>query len=387
MKYLDQLNRGELRDKKVVLRVDFNVPITEGGDQQSEIGKRKLRIEESFRIKAHQETVDFLINNGAKILLISHLEAINSFGPIVKEIEEILGQTLTLVPHSELDSLDRLFKTCPVLLLDNIRQDPREKQNDSSLARELAAGFNFFVNDAFAVSHRAHASVEKLAGFLPAFAGFLIKKEMSQLSAVLQAPARGKIIVLGGAKISTKLPVISNFSDKADKILIGGALANNFFKAQGFKVGSSVIEEAVVLSFLSSPREREKLILPQDIIVSTKGSSRAESSAVKNLEFSQLIADIGPQSRQNFTTLIRQAQMVIWNGPMGLAEEEVFAQGTKEVAKAVSEAPLSVVGGGDTIALLDRWGMLKNFSFVSTGGGAMLDFLAGKKLPGLEALK
>jgi len=249
LKFIERLNKKELDGKKVLLRVDFNVPVDEG------------EIVEVFRIKAAKETIDYLLENGAKVVLVSHIEAIGSFNPLVEQIGEILGRTLTLVPLSELDSLDNLFNASPILLLDNIRQDRREVENGKEFARELVAGFDFYVSDAFAVCHRNHASVSAITEYLPSYAGFLIKKETQNLSEAIMAPAEGKVLVLGGAKISTKLPVIKNFLDKAEKILIGGALANNFFKTKGIEVGKSVVDETVV--DVASP----KIVLPVDIVV------------------------------------------------------------------------------------------------------------------------
>lgn len=370
LKFIERLNKKELDGKKVLLRVDFNVPVEEG------------EIVEIFRIKAAKETIDYLLENGAKVALVSHIEAIESFNPLVEQIGEILGQTLTLVPLSELDSLDNLFNASPILLLDNIRQDRREVENDKKFARELSAGFDFYVNDAFAVCHRDHASVSAIVEYLPSYAGFLIKEETQNLSEAIMAPAEGKVLVLGGAKILTKLPVIKNFLDKAEKILIGGALANNFFKAKGIEVGKSVVDETVV--DVASP----KIVLPVDIVVTDNKNSKAGVNVMPlgDIALNQMIIDIGPKSAEEFAKIIEEGEMVIWNGPMGLSEVEEFANGTEIVAQAVALARKSVVGGGDTIAAANKFGLLDKYGFVSTGGGAMLEFLAGRKLPGLEAL-
>ena len=369
LKFIERLNKKELDGKKVLLRVDFNVPVEEG------------EIVEVFRIKAAKETIDYLLENGAKVALVSHIEAIESFNPLVEQIGEILGRTLTLVPLSELDSLDNLFNASPILLLDNIRQDRREVENDKEFARELSAGFDFYVNDAFAVCHRDHTSVSAITEQLPSYAGFLIKKETQNLSEAIMAPAEGKVLVLGGAKISTKLPVIKNFLDKAEKILIGGALANNFFKAKGIEVGKSVVDETVV--DVASP----KIVLPVDIVVTDNKTGKAGNvMPLGDIALNQMIIDIGPKSAEEFAKIIQEAEMVIWNGPMGLCEVEEFANGTEIVAQAVALARKSVVGGGDTIAAANKFGLLNKYGFISTGGGAMLEFLAGSKLPGLEAL-
>lgn len=370
MKTIDQLGKNELNGKKVLLRVDFNVPVMAG------------KIAEVFRIKVTRETINYLLENGAKVVLVSHIEAVESFGPIVEQIGEILGQTLMLIPFSELNSLNDLFNASPILLLDNVRQDKREIENDKEFARELSAGFDFYVNDAFAVCHREHASVSAITEYLPSYAGFLIKKETENLSEALKAPAAGKIVVLGGAKISTKLPVIKNFLDKAEKILIGGAIANSFFKARGIQIGASVVDDTVVDVF--SP----KIVLPESIVVTEDktGKSGATSMPLGNIAPNQMIVDICPEFAEKFAEIIKGSEMAIWNGPMGLSEIERFAQGTKIIAQAVASASHSIVGGGDTIAAADKLGLLDKYGFVSTGGGAMLEFLADEKLPGLEAL-
>lgn len=381
IRFIDEIKPEEWQGKKVLLRVNFDVPVDE-----------EDRITESFRIQSHAETINYLLSAGAKVALLSHLGSSRGFDGLIEQFGEVLGHTLTLVPLSELDSLPLLFKASPLLLIDNVRQDPREEDNDPTFAKELAAGFDFYVNDAFAVSHRPHASVVAIAKILPAYAGLLVKKELQHLTGVLMAPAEGKVVVLGGAKISTKLPVVKNLLDKAEKIIIGGALANNFFKAQGFKVGSSVVDDSVVLTFLTDQevkgQSETKIVLPKDIVVFAKGEREAtKPSPLQDIGFSQLIVDIGPESAELFAKIIKNAKMVIWNGPMGWFEHEPFAKGTEIVAKAVAKASKSVVGGGDTLAAITKLGLENRFGYVSTAGGAMLAFLAGERLPGLEALK
>ncbi|MBI2062769.1 MAG: phosphoglycerate kinase [Candidatus Yanofskybacteria bacterium] len=374
MKYLSDLKKQELNGKRVLLRVDFDVPILNG------------KIVEDFRIKSSKESLDYLINYGAKVLLIGHLghDTSNaSFGPIVEGLGEILGYTLTLVPHSELPNIDVLFAAGQTLLLDNIRQDPREIKNDEGLAVSLSKGFDYFINDAFAVTHRNHASVVAITKCLPSYAGFLIKKETENFKQAMESPVEGKILVFGGAKISTKLPVIKNFLDKAEKILIGGALANNFFKVRGIDVGASVVDDDFLLNI-----ESEKIILPEDLLISDdkSGQSGGEIQQVKNIDPGHLILDIGPETAKHYTEIIKAAKIVIWNGPMGLSEIDAFAGGTRKIAEATASASKSIIGGGDTIAAVDKIDLLGRYSFVSTGGGAMLEFLAGNKLPGLEVL-
>jgi 3-phosphoglycerate kinase len=378
MKLLSSLQKQELENKKVLVRADFNVPVTDG------------KIEEIFRIKALKETTDFLLENGAKVAIVSHIESIPNFLPITEQVGEILGQVLTLVPLSELKSIGSLFENCPTVLIDNIRQDSREMENSEGFARELAEGFDFYINDAFAVSHRNHASVLAITNFLPSYAGFQMEKEIDNLCRALNEPAEGKIIVLGGAKISTKLPTIKNFLNKAEKILIGGALANNFFRFQGLKTGKSLVDEES-LNLLSELYESgiivKKIILPIDFVVAkNKEVETSETKITGDVDEEEAILDIGPETAKKFAELIEEAKMIIWNGPMGFFEIDKFALGTKSIADAVTMVKQSLVGGGDTILAVEKLGLLDKFSFVSTGGGAMLDFLAGKKLPGLEVL-
>ncbi len=370
IKYIDE-NPQDWLGKKVLLRVDFNVP-AKGHNSGN-----------NFRVRSHRDTVDFLLGAGAKVLLVSHITAADSFNLIVESLGLSLGQTLTMIPHEELSSLGNIFKACSVVLLDNIRQNDGEEQNDDQLAQNLAKRVDVFVNDAFSVSHRPHASVVNIIKYLPAYGGLLLKKEIKNLTGALAAPPVGKTLLLGGAKISTKLPVIKNFLNKADHILIGGALANDFFQAQGYEIGASVVD-----STISPDIDTNTVFLPIDIIISDEKSGRSltQVSGVKNLLPGESILDIGPETAKYFGDIIKKSTLVIWNGPMGLSEIDQFAKGTKDVAEAVSAAKNSIIGGGDTITAVDKFGLLDKYSFVSTGGGAMLEFLAGNELPGLKAL-
>ncbi len=372
IKYLSEINKNELAGKKVLVRVDFNVPVK---------GKE---IEENYRVKAHKETIDYLIDKGAKVLLISHITTIDSFNPIVESLSLCLDQVITMVPLAELGSVDTLFQVSPVLLLDNIRQDKREEKNDMEFALDLSKGFDFYINDAFSASHRSHASISAIAKILPSYGGFLMKKEIENLSKALSEPAEGKIVILGGAKISTKLPVIKNFLDKAEKILVGGAIANNFFRAQGFETGISVVDDTI-----SADINNPKVILPEDFITSGDLSGKDFPSyhkEISDIPKSEAIVDIGTKTIDNYNQIISQSSMIIWNGPMGIGEIKQFAAGTNAIAAAVARISNSIIGGGDTIAAVDKIGLLDKYSFVSTSGGAMLEFLAGEKLSGLEAL-
>lgn len=369
MKKIQELE--DLKNKKVFLRVDFNVPISNG-----EVG-------EKYRIKSHKETIDYLVSAGAKIALVSHIE--KNFKDIVGKIGEILGHQLVF----EEDILNPKLEN-QLTLFENIRRYEGEEINDTGFAEDLAKNFNIYVNDAFSISHRNHASVSAITKFLPSYAGFLMGRELSNLEKVLKAPAQGKTIILGGAKISTKIPVIKNFLDKAEHILIAGALANTIFRFKGFNVGQSVVEDSGVEQILKETDWNDaKIVLPKDITASEDRSGKTfpEVMPVKDLKESQMILDIGPETIKEFSKIISDSKTTIFNGPLGLAENEAFSAGTKIVLDSIIRSgAFSVIGGGDTLALVEKLNLLEKFSYVSTGGGAMLEFLAGNKLPGLEAL-
>lgn len=365
-KKLKELSQKELNDKKVFLRVDFNVSLTESP------------ISGTYRIKTHKETIDFLISAGVKVALVGHIS--DRFENIIGTIGEILEHKLVF----EEDILNPKLES-QITLFENIRKYEGEEINDAGFAEDLAGNFDIYVNDAFSVSHRNHASVSAITKFLPSYAGFLMEKELSNLEKVLNAPAQGKTIILGGAKIITKLPVIKNFLDKAEHILIGGALANTIFKLKGLKVGRSIVEEIEDKTDWSD----SKIVLPKDFVVSNDESGRSfpEAMPIKDLNDNQMILDIGPETAKQFSEIIKNSKTVIFNGPLGLAEVEAFSAGTKIVLDSIIRSrAFSVIGGGDTLAFIEKLGLLDKFSYVSTGGGAMLEFLAGNRLPGLETL-
>lgn len=357
-KKLEDLTKKDLDGKKVFLRVDFNSP---------------------SRIKAHKETVDFLLSSGTNVGLVSHIEN-GSLKDLLGEIGGALGDNIVFeedILNPKLDSQLTLFE--------NIRKYEGEEINDSGFAEDLAKNFDVYVNDAFSVSHRKHASVSAITKFLPSYAGLLMEKEITNLGKVLTEPAEGKTIVLGGAKVSTKLPVIKNFLSRAEYILIAGALANTIFKAKGLKIGQSVVEEVEEQINWDSP----KIILPKDITVSEdkSGKTQPEIIPVRDIGENQMILDIGPETIRHFSEIISGSKTIIFNGPVGLAEVEAFSTGTKAVLDSiVGSGAFSVVGGGDTLALVEKLGLIDKFGYVSTGGGAMLEFLAGRELPGLKAL-
>lgn len=351
----------DLKNKRVLLRTDFDVPVSDNGE-----------IEESFRIKKQKETLDYLVGKGAKVVMVAHISDKSvgqSFASLIPQLHILLGYEINFIKTvSEIGAY--LDNYAGPALLDNIRQNPGEEKNDPEFAKQLATGFDYYINNDFAVSHRDNASVTGITKFLPSYAGFIIEEEIVQLNKVINAPENGKVIVIGGAKASTKIAVINNFLDKADKILLGGVIANDVLKEKGQDVGASVVDENTKELFAGLDLNNPKLLMPKDFNISeTK------------------ILDIGPEAIKEFSQVINSAKMVIWNGPMGLFENPDFSEGTRAIAQAIVDSRASkVVGGGDTISAIDKFGLIGKFDFVSTGGGAMLVFLAGNKLPGLEGL-
>ncbi len=373
IKYIDSLSAEELKDKKVLLRVDFNVPIQEDG----------ITIADDFRIRATKPTIDFLLAVGAKIQLVSHITSVASFEPLLPQISKILEREIVFDP--DLSSSEVSLEKYPLTLLENIRKWPEEEKNDSAFGGSLTCDFDIYVNDAFSVSHRAHASVASDQLLPVAYGGLLMKQELTHLSEVLKAPAKGKVVILGGAKIGTKLPVIKNFLDKAEYILVGGALAHSFFKARGMNIGKSLVDEdfAIVKDLLHDTR----IVLPQDFVTGHEakaGTVIKTYESVTDIAEDEMILDIGPKTSRHFSEIISNANLVVWNGPMGFSEVSEFAHGTQVISNAVAHAKESLIGGGDTIAAVKE--LLPQFSYVSGGGGAMLVFLAGERMPGLEAL-
>lgn len=355
MKNIKQVN---LRDKRVLLRVDFDIPVSDKG-----------QIEESFRIKKQKETLDYLVTQGAQVVMVAHISAVPSFADLIPQMHMLLGYEIGFI--KTLSGVGEYFNNyVGPALLDNIRQNEGEEKNDLEFAKQLAAGFDLYVNNAFAVCHRNHASVSAITTVLPSYAGFLIEEEMFKLQEVIDAPKNEKLLIMGGAKASTKVPVIKNFLDKADKILIGGVISNDILKAKGQDVGDSVVDENATELLEGLDLNSLQLVLPKDFNISQNK-----------------MLDIGPETIKEFSDIIKNYKMIIWNGPMGLFENKDFAEGTRAIAQAIAESlAKKIVGGGDTISAIDKFGLNGRFDFVSTGGGAMLTFLAGEKLPGLEAL-
>lgn len=375
IKFLNSLSKEELKGKKVFLRVDFNVSIEKNN------GKQSIDI---FKIEAVKKTINFLINAEARIALVSHITAIDSFETIISEINNVLDCDIFFVPKEFGIESASLLDTHQIVLLDNIRFHKEEAENEASFAATLAAGFDIYVNDAFAVSHRKHASISAITKYLPSYAGQLMFSELEALNSVLNKPVLGKVLVLGGAKATTKIPVIKNFLDKAEYILVGGVLANTFLAARGISIGASLIDNK---ELVKSVFGNEKIILPVDVALGDQAKeTRTIVKVGDTVEDTQSALDIGPETIEKFITILKNASIVIWNGPMGMFEYPNFINGTKAIADSVVKTGFSLVGGGETIAALRSINRLNDISYISTGGGAMLMFLAGDKLAGLTAL-
>jgi phosphoglycerate kinase len=357
------LDVADLKNKKVLLRVDFDVPLRRGSGQA-------VGIEEDFRIKKQKEMLDWLIKRGAKVLMVAHLRLdSDSFADLIPQLHILSGYEIGFIKGIE--DIEEYFDHYPgVGLLENIRRFDGEKENNKGFAEKLSKGFDIYVNNDFAVCHRAHSSVSAITGFLPSFAGLLVQEEITQLQKAIDAPRMGKVVIIGGAKAETKVPVVKNFISKAELILLGGVVANDVLKERGQDMGSSIVDENSKELLAGLDINDPKLLVPEDFVV-----------------FDNKILDIGEKTIKKYIDAISGASVVIWNGPMGLFENPSFAMGTNGLAKAiVNSSAYKIMGGGDTISAVDKLGFLDKFDLVSTGGGAMLAFLAGEKLPGLKAL-
>jgi len=377
----------DFKNKRVIVRVGFNVPI------------KNSRVTDDFRIRAVLPTIKYLVKQGAKLILISHLgrpantEEQYSLKPIAQHLSKLLNQDVKFINDCLGEQVKKEVKELEsgqIVLLENLRFYSGELNNNPDFAKQVAALGEIYVNEAFGVSHRNHASIIGLPQYLPACAGFLLEKEIKNLSRILDKPKHPLAVIIGGAKISTKIKMVEEFLEKADQLVLGGALANTVISAKGLAIGKSIVEEEMIEKVKKLELTNIKLHIPVDVVVSIDSSGRASSriAPVGNMKDKEMILDIGPDTRQLFSRVISQAEMIIWNGPMGLFETEEFASGSKDIALAVAQSSaFSVVGGGDTIALLGQLGLEDKIDHISTGGGAMLKFLTGEKLPGIEALE
>lgn len=383
----------QVKGKKVIVRVDFNVPLDENRN-----------ITNDKRIVSALPTIKYLVDNGAKTILVSHLgrpkegpEEKFSMKPTAKRLSELLGQEVIMakdVIGPDAKEKAAALKDGEVLMLENVRFHKEETKNDPEFAKELASLAEIYVNDAFGTAHRAHASTAGLADHLPAVCGYLIKKEIEFMGKALSNPEKPFVAILGGAKVSDKIKVIENLLDKVDTLIIGGGMAYTFLKANGENIGKSICEEDKI-DLAKSLVEKAKeagvnLLLPVDTVCADEFKNDTNKIVVKEedgIPDDWMGMDIGPETIDKFTEAIKGAKTVVWNGPMGVFEFANFANGTKKIAEAVAESgALSIIGGGDSAAAVEQLGFADKISHISTGGGASLEFLEGKELPGIAVL-
>ncbi|KAF0221731.1 MAG: phosphoglycerate [Geobacteraceae bacterium] len=392
IRYIDEIE--DLREKKVFMRVDFNVPLDENQN-----------ITEDTRIRAVLPTINYALDFNAKVILASHLgrpkgerKPKYSMAPAAKRLSRLLGKEVTLAPDCIGDDVEKIInamKPGDVVMLENLRFYPGEEKNDENFARALADNCDIYVNDAFAVSHRAHASVEAITKFFPdVVAGFLMKNEMNYFEKAMKNPIRPLVAILGGAKVSGKLEVLENLCTKVDKIIIGGGMAFTFLKALGYNVGKSLVEEDLIETARKTyNKAREngiKFYLPVDCVVADQFNPEAETkvTTIQEIPEGWMALDIGPATVTLFAEALQNAKTIIWNGPMGVFEMDAFSRGTFAMVSAVANSyALTIVGGGDTDVAVHRAGEYAKISYISTGGGAFLELLEGKKLPGIKVLE
>jgi len=388
MKFLKDFN---VKNKRVLVRCDFQIPLSEKGE-----------ILDDFKIKLTIPTIEYLKKKKAKIILMSHWQPegkgeAQSLKPIFFRLKELLGQELKFLDDCLGEKVKKeieKMKMGEVLLLENLRFYKEEKENNLDFAQKLAKLGDIYINEAFSVCHRAHASIVGIPKYLPSAMGFLLEKEIKNLNKILKNPFHPLVVIIGGKKIETKIKVIENFLERADHLLLGGKIANTILGVKGiFKDGflTEGIEEKMFKKIESLDLTNPKLHLPLDVIVSLDetGLVYIRQAAPANFKKDEMILDIGPETINIFSKIIKQAKMILWNGPLGLFERKLFEKGTKEIAQAIvqNRSAFKVAGGGETVAALNKFGFFNNFDHVSTGGGAMLEFLAGEELPGIKALK
>lgn len=378
--------------KKVLVRVDFNVPLNDKGE-----------ITDDTRITASLPTIQYLLEQKAAVILMAHLGRPKgqvkpelSLAPVANHLGKLLGKKILFAPDCVGEAAQAAaskLKPGHILLLENLRFHKEEEKNDMEFAEKLASLADLYVNDGFGVSHRAHASVEGVTHFLPAAAGFLLEKEIQYVGQAVTNPLHPFVAIIGGAKVSDKIGVISNLLDKVDTLLIGGGMANTFLAAQGYKMGKSLVEEDkldLAKELLAKAKKNKvNMLLPTDLVMAAAFAPDAEhvTEKVKNLNQAYMALDIGAETSKAYAEALADAKMIVWNGPMGVFEMDAFCKGTEAVAKAVAKSrATSIVGGGDSVAAIEKLGLAKRITHISTGGGASLEYLEGKVLPGVAAL-
>lgn len=382
----------DVAGKKVLVRVDFNVPLNDQGE-----------ITDDTRITASLPTIQYLLEQKAAVILMAHLGRPKgqvkpelSLAPVAKHLGKLLGKKILFAPDCVGEAAQAAaskLKPGHILLLENLRFHKEEEKNDMEFAEKLASLADLYVNDGFGVSHRAHASVEGVTHFLPAAAGFLLEKEIQYVGQAVTNPLHPFVAIIGGAKVSDKIGVISNLLDKVDTLLIGGGMANTFLAAQGYKMGKSLVEEDkldLAKELLAKAKKNKvNMLLPTDLVMAAAFAPDAEhvTEKVKNLNQAYMALDIGAETSKAYAEALADAKMIVWNGPMGVFEMDAFCKGTEAVAKAVAKSrATSIVGGGDSVAAIEKLGLAKRITHISTGGGASLEYLEGKVLPGVAAL-
>ncbi len=383
----------DVRNKKVIVRVDYNVPLDESGN-----------VTDNTRIRLSLPTLKYLLERNAKIILMSHLgrpkDAVEEkyrLTPAARELEKLIGKSVkkfdeTFSPEIK-NYVDNRMQPGEIIMLENLRFSPGEKSNDNEFARNLASLAEVYVDDAFGAAHRAHASISGITQFLPAVAGFLMKKEVEALSALLEAPVKPFMAILGGSKVSDKILIIQNLLGKVDTLILGGGMSYTFLKAQGYGIGKSICEDDQI-DYAKDMIELAKkngvnFMLPVDLVIAKEYAKDAER---KNVSVDAIPSDwegmgIGEKTTELYKSAIAKAKTIFWNGPVGVFEWENFEKSTKELAYAIANSSaVTVVGGGDTLAAIKKYGLNDKFSHVSSGGGASMEFLEGKVLPGVAAL-
>lgn len=382
----------DVKGKRVLERVDFNVPLKDG------------KITDDTRIQGALPTIKYLVDHGAKVVLMSHLgrpkgevKKEYSLAPVAERLGELLGKKVTFVDDCigpDAEAAVAQMKDGDVVLLENLRFHKEETKNDKEFAKQLASLGDLFVNDAFGTAHRAHASTQGVTEYLPAYMGYLLENEIYMLGKALDNPEHPFVAVLGGAKISDKIGVITNLMTKVDSLVIGGGMANTFLKAKGMEVGKSLVDNESLDTARSIMDEAKKagveFMLPVDFVVAKEVTADApiEEVSADAIPADEMALDIGPNTQKEYADVVKKAKTVVWNGPMGVAEIPQFAKGTLAVAEAMSEVDgTTIVGGGDSVAAVKKLGYGDKVSHISTGGGASLEFLEGKELPGVAAIE
>ena len=386
VKYIDQI---DLNGKSVIIRVDYNVPYD-----------KDMNITDDTRITATLPTLNYCLKNNAKIILISHLGRPKgkvvpemSLKPVAKRLSSLMGKEVKFIEDPISDkSQDEVknAKTGDIILLENIRFYPQEEKNDIEFGKKLASMGDVYIDDAFATAHRGHASNDAITKFIKeCAAGFLLKEEIEYFKKIMTNPERPLVAVIGGAKISTKLEVLKNLLNKVDYIIIGGGMAFTFLKAKGYNIGKSLLEEDLIDTAKEILKAGAgKILLPVDAVIAPefKNDSPTSIADIDKIPDNMMGLDIGPKSIDEFSKILEKTKTVVWNGPMGAFEMSNFAKGTIEIGKAISKCPVSVVGGGDSVTAVNENGLADKMSYISTGGGAFLELLEGKTLPGVAAL-